>query len=453
MKRLFFISMLFLLGVACSQDDSLTATVDPVPEGGRNANPYTVTVEEALANLDQVLAQIDGETRAGGMRRAVSVDRVKAADVCDLTRSEAALDVEDLLYVVSFGEGNGSAVLGADKRVTQVMAVLDETVLTAEDFVRNSTRSSNIELDDSDLQTYLTNSMIDLAREDVLTTTDFEIIEPVPMKPGPKFTTEICDELLQTPLTATKWGQSAPFNNQCPYKTNSTTQRKPAGCGPIAIAQLLAFYQYPENNNVSSFNCPWSLLNQCNYPTDPEDFPSQAATYLALYIRGLGIQMGTNYGDTGSNTSSANMIAFLNSIGVSAISLEWTEGSGVTSIVVNRISVEKEPVPIIGFYGTQSNECHIWLLDGMHQYTKYVYMQLYGEFGYLPKELVTQSSVRFFHCNYGWEGLCDGYYTHQLYDTTDELQDEYIDTSVGDYKGVGGYNFNKRMVIYNITNM
>ena len=36
MKRLFFISMLFLLGVACSQDDSLTATVDPVPEGGNN---------------------------------------------------------------------------------------------------------------------------------------------------------------------------------------------------------------------------------------------------------------------------------------------------------------------------------------------------------------------------------------------------------------------------------
>ena len=79
MKRLFFISMLFLLGVACSQEDSLTATV-----------------EEALANLEGVLAQIDGETRAGGMRRAVSVDRVKAADVCDLTRSEAALDVEDL---------------------------------------------------------------------------------------------------------------------------------------------------------------------------------------------------------------------------------------------------------------------------------------------------------------------------------------------------------------------
>ena len=96
MKRLFFISMLFSLGVACSQDDSLTATVDPVPEGGRNANPYAVTVEEALANLEGVLAQIDGETRAGGMRRAVSVDRVKAADVYDLTRSEAALDVEDL---------------------------------------------------------------------------------------------------------------------------------------------------------------------------------------------------------------------------------------------------------------------------------------------------------------------------------------------------------------------
>ena len=71
--------MLFLLGVACSQDDSLTATV-----------------EEALANLEGGLAQIDGETRAGGMYRAVSVDRIKAADVYDLIRSEAALDVEDL---------------------------------------------------------------------------------------------------------------------------------------------------------------------------------------------------------------------------------------------------------------------------------------------------------------------------------------------------------------------
>lgn len=453
MKRILLICSLFLLGMACSKDDLPTTTMDPVPEGGRDANPYAVTVEEALANLNGVLAQIDGETRAGGLRRAISVEKIKAADVCDLTRSEAALDVEDLLYVVSFGEGNGSAVLGADKRVTQVIAILDETVLMAEDFTRNSTRSANVQLNDSDLQTYLTNSMIDLALEEVLFTTDFEIVGPLPMIPAPKYTTEITDEYLKTPLTTTKWGQSSPFNDQCPYKTNSTTQRKPAGCGPIAIAQLLAFYQYPENNNVSGFNCPWSLLNQCNYPTAPEDFPSQAATYLASYINGLGVQMGTEYGDTGSSTKSSNMIAFLNSIGVSTTSLEWTAGSGVTSIVQNRISIEEEPVPIIGFYGTESNECHIWLLDGVHQYRERVYVQYYGEFGYLPKELVTDTWKRYFHCNYGWQGLCDGYYTHGLYNTAQKLLDKYIDTSVGDYKGIGGYNFNKRMLIYNITNM
>lgn len=52
MKKIVLICALFLLGTACSNEDSLTATVDPVPEGGLNANPYAVTVEEALANLE-----------------------------------------------------------------------------------------------------------------------------------------------------------------------------------------------------------------------------------------------------------------------------------------------------------------------------------------------------------------------------------------------------------------
>ncbi len=444
MKRLFFISMLFLLGVACSQDDSLTATVDPVPEGGRNANPYAVTVEEALANLEGVLAQIDGETRAGGMRRAVSVDRVKAADVCDLTRSEAALDVEDLLYVVSFGEGNGSAVLGADKRVTRVMAVLDETVLTAEDFVKFDTRATSLEelSPKEDLQNMLTDMITATAEAEVASVGE-EVIGPLPM-----IGEEISYSYIKRrPLLDTKWSQSKPFNNSCPLKSPSTISRHSAGCVPVGVGQILAYYQYPSPNIIDDTLYNWSLINQLNYPSDPNSCSEDAKETTANYLRKLGRMMYAEYRNDGTFVYDSHQINFLKTIGFpNARTTAWDN-----DFAYNMIYSNSEPLGI-GVYrlkedGTSTG--HFWVLDGWMDVIKNVW-RLVKEYGaVLPERTLISSTLdsQLVHCNFGWGGTCDGYYTPNTYDLTIEKTGVYIEPLLGDIPNTMNriYNFNVRI--------
>ncbi len=442
MRKLLLFCSLFLLGMACSQDDSLTATVDPVPEGGRNANPYAVTVEEALTNLNQALAEIDGETRTGAMRRAVSVDRVKAANVCDLTRSDVALDVEDLFYIVSFGEGNGSAVLGADKRITPILAILDETVLATDDFGKFDTRATSLEelTPKEDLQNMLTNMLVATAEVD-LASFDEDVVGPLPMIG--KETTYTYEK--QGPHLNTKWSQEAPFNNSCPCKTNSTILHKPAGCVPIGVGQLLRFYEYPSPNMVNGVLYDWDLIGQLDYGVTASN-PTLAQDITADYIYEIGTMMDANYGDLVTTVSHSNRDVFLRSIGyASARAVPWD-----ASIAENILWVQKEPL------GTRGNCAgssvgHFWVLDGWMNVIKNVW-RLVKEYGaVLPERTLISSTLdsQLVHCNYGWGGAYDGYYTPCAYDLSAQRTGVYIEDESGDLVGssTDNYNYNIEIIL------
>lgn len=50
------------------------------------------------------------------------------------------------------------------------------------------------------------------------------------------------------PLIQTKWGQSAPYNNNCPLINDEKTV---TGCGATAMAQVMYYYKYPEGKCTS----------------------------------------------------------------------------------------------------------------------------------------------------------------------------------------------------------
>ncbi|MCW3100685.1 MAG: speB 3 [Chthonomonadaceae bacterium] len=52
-------------------------------------------------------------------------------------------------------------------------------------------------------------------------------------------------EEVKGPLLATRWGQSRPYNDKCPQVLSKTHSQ--AGCVAIAMAQIMAYYKYPEH--------------------------------------------------------------------------------------------------------------------------------------------------------------------------------------------------------------
>ena len=193
MKKILAILTALLL-VSCSLNH------DEVVVSMKKNTTTKISKEQALKNLYGELNIIDGETRADGTTRKVkSIEPLVGAK----TRSGNALD-NDLLYIVEFEEGQGSAVLAADTRLDPVIAVLDTDVLTAEDFASD---------DMDDISAYMASAISAYAESAlVIESQSFIPITPQPSEIDTTYTYVL-------PLINTKWNQDAPYNNLC-YDTN-----------------------------------------------------------------------------------------------------------------------------------------------------------------------------------------------------------------------------------------
>lgn len=241
MKR--WLLYLFMAGIFASCNDSDDSAMsgpakDPVSK-------FAVSTETALGNLEAALKALQsGDTRAGTPARQVeSIRPLKLESIALKTRSGSVSDADNLLYVVAFEDGRGSAVLGADTRVASVYAILDESVFTPADFVQTATRSIGEE-GEEEISEFLTGLILDDALWRIENAVpsgsgiDFPGGDGGPVR-APTYSKVYKDKKAQQPLLQTKWHQSSPYNDQCDW--NSThTGRCPAGCTNIATGQILA---------------------------------------------------------------------------------------------------------------------------------------------------------------------------------------------------------------------
>lgn len=421
---------------SCVKDDVVLPSSAHVPVD----NGYAVSVGEALNNLANELNLIEGvETRAGGATRAVkSVKSVKYRDMVSATRAaEAPDDIDDLIYVVEFEDGKGSAVLGADKRVEPVIAILDETVLTPEDFTNPSGDP------DTDIKAY----MVSLMSESVSTTAEINPIIP-PFIPITYKLKMVCDTTVYTsiaPITTTKWSQGSPYNNAC---YNDDGVLCPAGCVPIAVAQIMMYNKYPSTSielygNV--FN--WSQLSKFEYGNSLTKTPDDYAK-IAQFIRLIGRSVNVQYGPDGS-------LAY-DSYAESTLSYNYGSAD-ISNFNINTIRSMLHADKPVYMSGKEAGKTygHAWVVDGMFHYKVDTYEERYDTtftpHRLVSRELMTTVTIQKVHCNFGWGSYSDGYYTPTIFDTTRDLFGEDIDTTVGDTGIHGGssvYNSNFQIITY-----
>ena len=146
MKRtLIFATLAAMFAVGCQKDFNEPTKV--TVESEEVANHYVVPVDQALARLEAELADIYGEGTRAASRAVKSVQTLNVESIAPATRGGEDLDATDLLYIVEFDDNQGSAILGADVRVDEVFAILDESVITEEDFENAAAGVENEELD------------------------------------------------------------------------------------------------------------------------------------------------------------------------------------------------------------------------------------------------------------------------------------------------------------------
>lgn len=223
-----------------------------------------------------------------------------------------------------------------------------------------------------------------------------------------------------TPMIKTKWDQGAPYNDLCPEVGG---QRSVTGCVATAMAQVLNWHQWPEkgigsysytwNNETLSFNygaTTFDWANMTDTYTDSSTEAQKKAVATLMYACGVAADM--NYSPTESEAVMeyvpSKLINYFNyDKGVSLLLRELYDAESWAESIYSQL---EDFGPVI--YCGQSNEGgHCFVCDG------------YAD-GY-------------FHINWGWSGLDDGYFLLSILDP-------------GDNQGIGGttsgYSFSQAAI-------
>lgn len=431
MKRFSFLTILWTILLSCAYDDNVV----PLPETSMPASPYEVSSEEALQSLEAVLHEIDkvDATRSEQSRKPVAITSVKAMDIIPNTRSNDIPDLDNLFYLVSFGKGDGSAVLGADRRVDRIIAILDETNLSTKDFA-SATRSSDMLTGEDSLRRFLIDIMVDAAMSQIQEANS--IGGPVGGLDNPKrFTINefITDNTVCPPCLKTKWHQRSPFNDAAPLKSTGIGHC-PAGCSPIAVAQFLFYHKWPYNNTWDNTLFNWELIGQHVYGGDTPT--AEANNEIAHYISKIASKLRPLYTDNATWAYLSDLAPILNNMGISSNCISFDKD------IAKSILKNKGPFCM---QGSSADSGHSWIVDGWDSFYSETVKTVYDARTnmVISNTVISTKEKYLMHCNYGWGGLCDGYYSYRLmnFDTSKPLDDEYTDTTIGDYKGYGAGNY------------
>lgn len=225
------------------------------------------------------------------------------------------------------------------------------------------------------------------------------------LTPSRVYTVEVSYESVDH-LIPVYWNQGAPFNLYCPLKNSTSLSRCPAGCGPIAIAQVIYYLHYnivyhpsysPSTGSCVGYvgNYSQSFSDFAGFTWGNMSYSDDPNGYAALLIGYIGKETNTIYGPNGSSTLPADM----KSIFGSHFGINCKDGQYNEDVVYSNIRLGL-PVICVGYSATSG---HAFILDGYESSiteTHYEYTLPSGNI----VESVTLSDpyITSFRINWGW---------------------------------------------------
>ena len=215
------------------------------------------------------------------------------------------------------------------------------------------------------------------------------------------------------PLVLTQWGQGHPFNLLCPKTENTKgeTTHKLAGCGPVAMAQMVNYHRYPSMSPDKTYEYDWELM----YRHLTIVLQKEEMVAVAKLISDCGVSSLTEYGDEGSSTSISRMMGALKRLFNYSNHMAIYERA--TFDTPQRDSLFRQLIftelkagrPVLYRGYSEKEGGHLFIIDGC------------------KKQKV--------HVNMGWAGNKDGYY--DLDDLAGYSQQQWLLTDVADSTYLG----------------
>lgn len=243
-----------------------------------------------------------------------------------------------------------------------------------------------------------------------------------------------------TPLVASKWNQDTPFNDLCPEY--SSGKKSATGCVATAMAQVMYYHKWPQSACAQINSYTWrgntmgplepttfdwaNMLDE--YPFHWEksgsvyvkvsDCTDVQATAVATLMKYCGYSVQMYYGpESGSNTDlvASALKAYFDykTSTVQAVSRSYYSYANWTDLIYHELANGR---PVV-YGGQSSGGGHEFVCDG------YKY----------------ESSMDFFHINWGWGGTSDNYFVLSALDPDEQ--------GIGGSSSTDGFHYGQDAVI------
>lgn len=424
MKRLIILaSVLVSISLSCTKD-GITELNDLTPS--KENKSYTIPVETALENLALFLKQDNAPMTKSACSELNDILTIMRNP--HQTKSQGS--DEPLLYAVNFKD-DGYAVLAADSRIpSDIIAITDQGKIAITDFEPYDNFVAG-EDDDITEEQYTEMSsagyvgamgqnktIATICKDYALYNVSLDLDIDDPENPGGgisgggssgggssiTYSWQIVDTVAYK--LSTLWNQDKPFNDLCPNVGLFKRERAPAGCVPIAVGQIIAYHEYPENLTCNGIPIDYKEMKTIKNTSARSAEGSPEAQLMAKYfifnISGplacdvlYGKLFGTAFGFA-LPTSARNCLELL---GYRNVKLQWSYNE---SDVIKSIDNDC-PVFISAIAGLVSG--HAWVIDG---YMKRHYVSSTG---------AVSKKQYLVHCNWGWNGRNNGYFESGVFKT------------------------------------
>lgn len=407
MKKTFFIILSFAVAISCSETlrpDSDNIRINQQQE--ISAPDYYIGLENALESLDGFIAAIDG-TKSGTLEsRIANIIRLGRQPGAVL-KSEDDTDTSTLLYIVNFKDSAGYAVLAADSRLpTDIYALTETGNADEDDFLSGQ---GGPEEDFNPLGMIYRSAL----HGNFNTGRDTTII------PFPDPTIPIGDSLpniyvgewvitqwgpwntiINRPaMLMTQWGQGSPYKDM--------TGAPHAGCTVVAVAQMMAYNQYP--THLDGVKMPFDILRTMQHISTISAYADDVARLYADIFFDCG---AISFGEMGTLLWPKDVVPYLEKLGYSNVKLHKNDSKCDMNKI--HISVDKGYPAIVSALDANTLKGHTWIVDGHIKQARQGRKvgeksgDFYGNINEI-RELV--------HCNWGWSGKDDGYYYSGIFNT------------------------------------
>lgn len=225
------------------------------------------------------------------------------------------------------------------------------------------------------------------------------------------------DTTRRGPLLTTKWGQESPFYLYCfENGASSGTDWAKAGCQATALAQIMAYHEYPDTIDLTYSFAPYEKL-YLNWTYWKEDVTNDPYS-VAAFTRELGERLNMDYrkDDSGSTTIEAkNTLQELNYNTSNVTNYNIYDNSPIIGNLADYC-----PVFIRGRTGTDPNNStsHAWVVDG-YMITEETSREYQRQMGQINWTLVNTVYIKntYYSFNWGFNGTDDGWFFIEKYST------------------------------------